>query len=140
MTKDTNATIIQGMSIKILGIETSCDETAVAIVEDGRRIMSNIVASQVDIHARYGGIVPELASRQHVIHIAPATIQALEEAGIGFGELNAVAVTSGPGLAGSLLVGLNYAKGLAFSLGIPFLGINHLEGPHIFCLALFGPI
>ena len=136
MTKDTNATIIQGMSIKILGIETSCDETAVAIVEDGRRIMSNIVASQVDIHARYGGIVPELASRQHVIHIAPATIQALEEAGIGFGELNAVAVTSGPGLAGSLLVGLNYAKGLAFSLGIPFLGINHLEG-HIYSAWLY---
>ena len=131
LTEDSHPTIILGMSTKILGIETSCDETAAAVVEDGRRVMSNIVASQVDIHARYGGVVPELASRQHVIQIAPAIVQALGEAEIGFGDLDAVAVTSGPGLAGSLLVGLNFAKGLAFSLGIPLLGINHLEG-HIY--------
>ena len=115
----------------MLGIETSCDETAAAVVEDGRLLLSNIVASQVDLHARYGGIVPEVASRQHVIHIVPTVTEAVEAAGIGFHDLDAVAVTHGPGLAGSLLVGLNFAKGLAFSLGIPLLGVNHLEG-HVY--------
>jgi N6-L-threonylcarbamoyladenine synthase len=117
--------------MKILGIETSCDETAAAVVEDGRRVLSNIIASQVDIHARYGGVVPEVASRQHVIHVAPTVAEALESAGVVMDELDAVAVTYGPGLAGSLLVGLNFAKALAFSLGIPLLCMNHLEG-HIY--------
>ena len=119
------------MGVKILGIETSCDETAASVVEDGRLLLSNIVSSQVDLHSKYGGIVPEVASRQHVIHIAPTVIEAMDAAGTGFSELSAVAVTFGPGLAGSLLVGLNFAKGLAFSLGIPLIGVNHLEG-HIY--------
>ena len=117
--------------MKILGIETSCDETAAAVVEDGRKVLSNIIASQVDIHARYGGVVPEVASRQHVIHMAPSVAEALEVGGVTMKELDAVAVTYGPGLAGSLLVGLNFAKALAFSLGIPLLCMNHLEG-HIY--------
>ena len=117
--------------MKILGIETSCDETAASVVEDGRKVLSNIIASQVDIHARYGGVVPEVASRQHVIHMAPTVAEALEVGGVTMKELDAVAVTYGPGLAGSLLVGLNFAKALAFSLGIPLLCMNHLEG-HIY--------
>ena len=125
-----------GTAVKILGIETSCDETAVAVVEDGRRVLSNIIASQVDLHARYGGVVPEVASRQHVIQIAPTVALAMDEAGVGFSELDAVAVTHGPGLAGSLLVGVNFAKALAFSQGIPLLGVNHLEG-HIYASWLF---
>ena len=123
----------------ILGIETSCDETAAAVVQDGRRLLSNIVASQVDIHSRYGGIVPEVASRQHVLAIGPTVQKALDEAHIEFGDLSAVAVTSGPGLAGALLVGTNYAKALAYVLGIPLVGVNHLEG-HIYAawLAVHG--
>ena len=123
--------IIQGVTVRVLGIETSCDETAVAVVEDGSKILSNIIASQADIHARYGGVVPEVASRQHVIQIGPSVTQAMEAAGVGFDDLDAVAVTYGPGLAGALLVGLNFSKALAFALGIPMLGINHLEG-HIY--------
>ena len=123
--------IIDNVTVTILGIETSCDETAAAVVVDGRILLSNIIASQVDLHSRYGGIVPELAARQHILQMAPAVNQAMDEAGLGFRELDAVAVTYGPGLAGSLLVGLNFAKGLAFSLGKPLLGINHLEG-HIY--------
>ena len=119
------------MAVKILGVETSCDETAVAVVEDGRIIRSNIVASQVDLHSQYGGVVPEVASRQHLVQIAPTITRALEEAGLALHELDAVAVTYGPGLAGALLVGVNAAKALAFSLAVPFLGINHLEG-HIY--------
>ena len=119
------------MGLKILGIETSCDETAAAVVEDGRRLLSNIIASQVELHARYGGVVPEVASRQHVLEIMPTIQRALDHSGVGLEELAAVAVTMGPGLAGSLLVGLNAAKALAFSLVIPLLGINHLEG-HIY--------
>ena len=139
MTERHDASIIQSMAVKILGVETSCDETAAAVVEDGRRVLSNIIASQVDIHSRYGGVVPEVASRQHVIQIVPTIDQAIEEAGLGLHELDAVAVTYGPGLAGSLLVGVNVAKALAFSLGIPFLGINHLEG-HIYAAWLLsGP-
>lgn len=122
---------MRGMGVKVLGIETSCDETAASVVEDGRLLLSNIVASQVDLHARYGGIVPEVASRQHVIHIAPTVAEALEVAEVRFHDLDAVAVTYGPGLAGSLLVGLNFAKGLTHSLGIPLVGVNHLEG-HVY--------
>jgi len=119
------------MATLILGIETSCDETAAAVVENGTKVRSNVVASQVEIHARYGGIVPEVASRQHVLEILPTVETALTEAEVKLEELAAIAVTSGPGLAGSLLVGVNVAKALAFSLDVPLLGINHLEG-HIY--------
>ncbi|MDH4208993.1 MAG: tRNA (adenosine(37)-N6)-threonylcarbamoyltransferase complex transferase subunit TsaD, partial [Anaerolineae bacterium] len=115
----------------VLGIETSCDETAAAVVRDGREIASNVVASQAGIHAQYGGVFPEIASRQHILHIVPVVGQALAEAGLGLGEIDAVAVTYGPGLAGSLLVGVNMGKGLALAAGLPFVGINHLEA-HIY--------
>ena len=117
--------------MKVLGIETSCDETAAAVVEDGSSILSNKIASQVEIHARYGGIVPEVASRQHILSIVPVVEQAMIEAGTDWGDLAAVAVTIGPGLAGSLLVGVNAAKAIAFARNIPLIGINHLEG-HIY--------
>ena len=120
----------------VLGIETSCDETAAAVVQDGRRLLSSIVASQVEQHARFGGIVPEVASRQHLLAITPIIHQALEQAGVGLEELQGIAVTNGPGLAGALLVGANAAKALAFARGLPFLGVNHLEG-HIYA-AWFG--
>ena len=136
LTGNDNTSNIQEMAVKILGIEISCDETAASVVQDGRRILSNVIASQVDIHSRYGGIVPEVASRQHVIHIGPTVAQAIEEAGVTLTELDGVAVTCGPGLAGALLVGVNFAKALAFSLGIPLLGINHLEG-HIYSAWLY---
>ena len=116
---------------RILGIETSCDETAVAIVRDGRHIESNIVASQTDLHARYGGVVPEQASRAHVRAIVPALETALAEANADWDDLDAIAVTHGPGLAGALLVGLNVAKGVSFARATPLLGINHLEG-HVY--------
>jgi N6-L-threonylcarbamoyladenine synthase len=117
--------------MKILGVETSCDETAVAVIEDGRKIHSNVVASQAEIHARYGGIVPEIASRQHLLTFVPVVRQALEDADIELGDLDGIAVTHGPGLAGSLLIGVNGAKGLALAQDLPFIGINHLEG-HIY--------
>lgn len=117
--------------ICILGIETSCDETAAAVVAKGRNILSNVVASQVDLHRHYGGVFPEMASRQHILAIVPVIEEALTEAGIGWNELAAVAVTSGPGLAGSLLVGVNAAKGLAWGRGLPLLGVNHIEA-HIY--------
>jgi len=113
---------------KILAIETSCDETAAAVIEDGYRICSNVVASQIDIHRRYGGIFPEVASRQHILAISTVIQDALIEARTGWNQLNAVAVTYGPGLAGSLLVGVNAAKGIALAQNIPLIGINHLEG------------
>lgn len=115
----------------VLGIETSCDDTGVAVVEDGRRLRSNVIASQVDLHARYGGVVPEVASRQHLLSLAPITRRALAEAGVTLSDLDAVSVTHGPGLAGSLLVGVNFAKGLAMGLGLPLVGVNHLEG-HVY--------
>ena len=117
--------------MKILGIETSCDETAVAVVEDGRLLQSNVISSQVDIHRRYGGVVPELASRHHIIRIMPIVNEALEEAEASWEEIEAVAVTHGPGLAGALVVGVNMAKGLALTLDLPLVGVNHLEG-HIY--------
>ena len=115
----------------MLGIETSCDETAAAVIEDGRNILSNVVASQAQIHARFGGIVPEVASRQHLLTIVPLVGQVLEDAKVGLHRLDAIAVTYGPGLAGSLLIGVNTAKGLALAHGLPFVGINHLEG-HVY--------
>jgi N6-L-threonylcarbamoyladenine synthase len=116
---------------KILAIETSCDETAAAVIENGTRIRSNIVASQIELHRRYGGVYPELASRQHILVINTVVREAMITARTGWNELQAVAVTYGPGLVGSLLVGVNTAKGLALSLGLPLIGVNHLEG-HIY--------
>ncbi len=112
----------------ILGIETSCDETAAAVVTSGVTIRSNVVASQVDLHRRYGGVFPEMASRQHILSISPVVQQALNEAGLRPQDIAAIAVTHGPGLAGSLVVGVNYAKGLAFGYDLPLIGVNHLEG------------
>ncbi len=112
----------------ILGIETSCDETAAAVLEGGEKIRSNIVASQVRVHAPYGGIVPELASRRHLEMIGPVMRLAVREAGMDFGDLTGLAVTVGPGLVGSLLVGLSAAKALAYTLGKPLVAINHIEG------------
>jgi N6-L-threonylcarbamoyladenine synthase len=117
---------------RILAIETSCDETAAAVIVDGRQIASNVVATQIELHRRFGGVFPEVASRQHVLSIQPVIEQALQEAGVAhICEVDAIAVTHGPGLAGSLLVGVNAAKGLAFASGLPLLPINHLEG-HIY--------
>jgi N6-L-threonylcarbamoyladenine synthase len=114
--------------VLVLGIETSCDETAAAIVEDGRRVRADVVASQILVHAPYGGVVPEVASRQHVATIVPVIQRTIADAGIGFGDLDAVAVTCGPGLVGALLVGVETAKSLAFALGKPLVGVNHLAG------------
>ena len=122
----------------ILGIETSCDETAAAVVEDGYHLVSNVVASQEEIHARFGGIVPEVASRQHLLTMVPVVAAALDRAGAGWSDLGAIAVTHGPGLAGSLLVGVNYAKALALARGVPLVPVNHLEG-HIYSAWLDAP-
>jgi len=117
--------------MRILAFETSCDETAVAVVEDGTRILSNVVASQIDIHRRYGGIVPEVASRQHLLSIVPVYEEALQTSGLNLTNIDRVAVTHGPGLAGSLLVGVNFAKSLAAMRGLPLLGVNHIEA-HVY--------
>lgn len=117
--------------MRILGIETSCDETAAAIVEDGRSIVSNVVTSQAEIHSSFGGIVPEVASRQHMLTIIPVVQTALAEAKTELSSLDGIAVTHGPGLAGSLLVGVNVAKGLALSEELPLIGVNHLES-HVY--------
>jgi N6-L-threonylcarbamoyladenine synthase len=119
----------------ILGIESSCDETAAAIVRRGAETLSNVVASQITTHAPYGGVVPELASREHLRNIVPVVRAALAEAGIAFRDLDAIAVTAGPGLAGALLVGISYAKSLAYALGKPLIAVNHLEG-HIHAVLL----
>src|SRR6201987_147063 len=112
----------------ILGIESSCDETAAAVVEQGSRTLSSVVASQIATHARYGGVVPELASREHLRAIVPVVRAALAQARISLSDLDAIAVTSGPGLAGALLVGITYAKALAYGLNKPLIAVNHLEG------------
>ncbi|GAB4574616.1 MAG: tRNA (adenosine(37)-N6)-threonylcarbamoyltransferase complex transferase subunit TsaD [Anaerolineae bacterium] len=119
----------------ILGIETSCDETSAAVVKDGRQILSNVVASQVDLHAPYGGVFPEVASRAHIEVIGAVVHQAMAEANVSYDDIAAIAVTRGPGLAGSLLVGVNFAKGLAYARKLPLVGVNHLEG-HIYSLWL----
>ncbi len=113
---------------RILGIESSCDETAAAIVEDGRVIHSNVVASQEAIHAKYGGVFPEVASRQHILTVHAIVDEALKQAHLSLGDVDAIAVTRGPGLPGSLVVGINMAKGLAIGSGKPLIGVNHLEG------------
>src|SRR4030067_847485 len=112
----------------VLGIESSCDETAAPVVRDGRVMLSNVIASQVDVHAQYGGVVPEVASRKHIEAIAPVIVQALGDARLTLAEIEGVAVTRGPGLIGSLLVGLSAAKAIAFARRIPLVGVNHLEG------------
>jgi N6-L-threonylcarbamoyladenine synthase len=117
-----------GTETRILGIESSCDETAAAVVVDGRRILSSVVASQIDIHRKYGGVVPELASREHLRQIVPVVREAMEQAGLRFADLDAIGVTQGPGLVGSLLVGITYGKTIAAALGKPLIGVNHLEG------------
>src|SRR6202043_3124411 len=129
--RDPNLTI----PMLILGIETSCDETAASVVEDGRTILSSVVASQLATHGKYGGVVPELASREHLRAIVPAVRLALEQSNSGWNDLAAIAVTMGPGLVGSLLVGMTYAKSLCFARGIPLIGVNHIEG-HIHAVVL----
>lgn len=116
------------MATRILGIESSCDETAAAVVVDGRKILSSVVASQIDIHRKYGGVVPELASREHLRQIVPVVREAMERSGLQLMDLDAIGVTQGPGLVGSLLVGITYGKTLAAALGKPLIGVNHLEG------------
>ena len=122
----------------ILGIETSCDETSAAVVRDGRVILSNVIASQVALHARYGGVVPELASRAHLESLLPVIDEALAVAGIALGDLDAIAVTHGPGLIGALLTGLTCAKALSLALSVPLLAVNHLEA-HIYANFLEHP-
>ena len=117
--------------MRVLGIETSCDETAVAVVDDGRKLLSNLLASQVHLHEKFGGVVPEVAARAHVENINPLITMALTEAGIWVADIDAVAVTVGPGLVGALLVGIASAKAVAVALNVPFIGVNHLEG-HIY--------
>lgn len=123
-------------SARILGIETSCDETAAAVVSDGRVIHSSVIASQMDLHAQYGGVFPELASREHVKAISPVVEGALQQAHLEIQDIDAIAVTQGPGLAGSLVVGVNLAKALAIATGKPIIGVNHLEG-HIYSAWLY---
>lgn len=124
--------------VLILGIETSCDETSAAVLKDGRELLSHIIASQVATHQKYGGVVPEVASREHILHFRHVVDHALQEAGAGFRDLSGVAVTYGPGLVGSLLVGVAGAKALAYAAGIPLIGVNHLEG-HIYANFLTFP-
>ena len=122
----------------ILGIETSCDETAAAVVRDGREILSSVIASQIEMHKPFGGVVPELASREHLDKIEPIVADALKQANVTLQDIDAIAVTQGPGLVGSLLVGVCYAKALAFGLDIPSIGINHIEG-HVFSVVFENP-
>src|SRR5512133_1140455 len=116
---------------RILGIESSCDETAAAVIESGRSLLSSVVATQIELHAKYGGVFPEVASRQHIRTIYAVVEQALQQAHMSLADLDAIAVTRGPGLAGSLVVGMNTAKGLALASNLPLVGVNHLEG-HIY--------
>ena len=122
---------------RILGVETSCDETAASVVEDGRVILSSLVASQAELHAQYGGVFPEVASRQHIRTIYAVLEQALKQAHLTLKDVDAVAVTRGPGLPGSLVVGLNVAKGLSLASGLPLVGVNHLEA-HLYSAWLYG--
>ncbi len=121
--------------MRVLGLETSCDETAAAVVEDGRRALSDVVSTQVDIHRRWGGVVPELASRNHVVQVMPVLDEALSRAGVTLDDIDLISVTAGPGLVGALLVGLQVAKALSLAKGIPFVGVNHLEG-HLLAIRL----
>ncbi len=126
--RDASRVEPEGSQGLILGIESSCDETAAAVVRGGTEVLSNVIASQMNLHANYGGVVPELASREHLRNVVPVVREALSRSGVGLDEVDAVAVTEGPGLAGALLVGITYAKALAFGLGKPLIAVNHLEG------------
>ena len=121
--------------MRVLGIESSCDETAAAVVEAGKTILSSVVASQLATHGKYGGVVPELASREHLRAVVPVVRAAMEQARVSFDDLAAIAVTAGPGLVGSLLVGITYAKSICFARGLPLIGVNHIEG-HIHAVVL----
>lgn len=129
---------IRNLQTLILGIESSCDETAAAVVAEGRHVLSSVIASQLDVHARYGGVVPELASREHLRAITPVVREALLKSGADYPDLSAIAVTSGPGLVGSLLVGVTYAKALCFARNLPLIAVNHVEG-HIHSVLLQHP-
>ena len=122
----------------VLGVESSCDETAAAVVRDGREMLSSVISSQIELHRPYGGVVPELAAREHLEKIGPVVREALTRAGVAFPDIEGIAVTAGPGLVGSLLVGISYAKALAFALGRPLVGVNHIEG-HVYSVALENP-
>ena len=122
----------------VLGIESSCDETAAAVVRDGRKMLSSIISSQIELHRQFGGVVPELASREHLAKIDPVVQEAISKAGVRSKEIDAIAVTQGPGLIGSLLVGVSYAKALAYGLDIPIVGVNHIEG-HFYSVAFENP-
>ncbi len=124
--------------ILTLGIETSCDETAAAVLSGGREILSNVISTQIPIHQKFGGVVPEIASRRHIVNIMPVIDEAISKAGVDLHEINQIAVTYGPGLVGALLVGVSAAKTLAFALKIPLIAVNHLEG-HIFANFLSAP-
>ena len=126
------------LDVTLLGIETSCDETSAAVLRNGRELLSHVISSQIKTHQKYGGVVPEIASREHILHLRSVVEQALMEAGIGFSELSGIAVTYGPGLVGSLLVGVAGAKAMAYAAGIPLIGVNHLEG-HIYANFLHTP-
>jgi N6-L-threonylcarbamoyladenine synthase len=126
---------VRELPVLVLGVETSCDETAAAVVEDGRRALSDVISTQVDIHRRWGGVVPELASRNHVVQVMPVIDEALSRAGVGLDAIDLISVTCGPGLVGALLVGLQVAKSLSLARGIPFVGVNHLEG-HLLAIRL----
>jgi len=125
--------------MRVLGLESSCDETAAAIVDDGVLVRSDVVASQHEVHARYGGVVPELASREHVRHVLAVIDGALAQAGVGLDDVDGIAVTRGPGLVGSLLVGLSVAKGIALRRALPLVGVHHLEG-HMLAVNLERPV
>ena len=122
----------------VLGIESSCDETAAAVVRDGRQILSSVISSQIELHRPFGGVFPELAAREHLEKIEPVVRVAIEKANVTFQDIEAVAVTQGPGLIGSLLVGVSYAKALAWGLDIPFIGVNHIEG-HVYSIVFENP-
>lgn len=122
----------------VLGIESSCDETAAAVVRDGRVMLSSVISSQIEIHSRYGGVVPELASREHLDKIVPVVREALARANVAQVEIDGIAVTTGPGLVGSLLVGVSFAKAMAYALGVPIVGVNHIEG-HVYSVVFDNP-
>ncbi|MCL1948126.1 MAG: tRNA (adenosine(37)-N6)-threonylcarbamoyltransferase complex transferase subunit TsaD, partial [Turicibacter sp.] len=126
-------------SVTLLAIESSCDETSVAIIRNGTEVLANIVASQIESHKRFGGVVPEVASRHHVEDITRVIEEAMDTAGLGWKQLDAIAVTEGPGLVGSLLIGINAAKALAFAHGLPLIGTHHIAG-HIYANQLVGPL
>src|SRR5436190_23694731 len=124
--------------MRVLGLESSCDETAAAIVDDGTTVLADVVASQHEVHARYGGVVPELASRAHILNVVPVVQAALERAGTTLAEIDGIAVTNAPGLVGALLVGLQTAKAIAWVTGKPLVGVHHLEG-HLTAVFLEDP-